>query len=198
MKTIFALVTALFVSSAMAQPANPQHMFEFNADSVLQGVFSIDKSKSRGRSSNNDTQMKLDLNYAWALPAMRNIQLGARLKYWKGTEAGRGSFEDYGGEIGAIYNFTRYMQEVDLMDAWYTSLYLGLGWANTYTSGIRDDEYFSTTVAVGKRFMLKQWGLNHLVYTPEIAFENLNSTTGGALEYSQNLQLRFLQFAVFF
>jgi hypothetical protein len=203
MKTIFALATALFVGSAFAQqPNNPSHMFEFNADSVLQGVFSLDKSKVRGGTSDNDTQLNLNLNYAYALPQMRALQVGARLNYNKATDAGRGDYEDYSGEIGAIYNYSPGQQEPDLMNSYYASLYLGLGWANNYGGSELDqgrkDEVFSQTVALGKRFDLSNWGINHLTYTPEIALENLNSTTGSNLEYSQNIQFRFLQFAVFF
>lgn len=198
MKTIFALATALIVGSAFAQPQDPKHMFEFNADSVLQGVFSVDRSNSRGQKPDNDTQLKLNLNYAYSLPMMRNLQLGSRINYWKGTEGGRGDFEDYGLQVGAIWNFSTNMQEVDLMESAYISLYLGLEWANNYTSGLRKDELLSSTLALGKRFKLNRWGLNHLVYTPEIALQSLNSTTGGQLEYSQNVQFRFLQFSVFF
>jgi hypothetical protein len=201
MKTIFALATALFVGSAFAQqPNNPKHMFEFNVDSVLQGFFSIDSSKSRGQKSDNDTQLNLNLNYAYSLPQAERIQLGGRVNYNKATDPGRGDYEDYGLEVGGIYNFNPTMQEVNLMQSWYASLYLGLGWANNY-SGVapRKDEILTTTLAVGKRIPLNEYiGVDHFVYTPEIALESTNSTTGGALEYSQNLQFRFLQFAVFF
>lgn len=200
MKTFFTLaVSSLFAISAFAQStSNPSHMFEFNADSVLQGTLNLDKSNSRNNSSDNDTQLGLDLNYAYALPMYRNIQLGARLKYIKGTEGGRGDYEDYGGQIGAIYNFSRGGQEVDLMNSIYTSLYLGYEWANNYSAGQRKDEVFRSTLALGKRFELSRWGVNHLVYSPEIALQNLNSKTGSNLEYSQSIQLRFLQFSVLF
>lgn len=169
-------------------------MFEFNADSVLQGILSFEKSKTRGSSADNDTQLDLTLNYAYSLPTMPRLQLGGRMNYTKGTEAGRGDLEDYGAEVGAILNHS-----ADLRNSFYASLYLGLGWANTYggaNSGT--DEILTSTVAVGKRFGMEAWGINHLTYTPEIALENINSTTGSALEYSQNIQLRFLQFSVFF
>lgn len=203
MKTILAAVaTALLMSSAFAQEGSSpmasssgsRHMFEFNADSVLQGILSFEKSKTRGSSADNDTQLDLTLNYAYSLPTMPRLQLGGRMNYTKGTEAGRGDLEDYGAEVGAILNHS-----ADLRNSFYASLYLGLGWANTYggaNSGT--DEILTSTVAVGKRFGMEAWGINHLTYTPEIALENINSTTGSALEYSQNIQLRFLQFSVFF
>ena len=204
MKTIFALVAAsLMIGSAYAQPANPRHMFEFNADSVLQGVFSLDKSKTKGSPSDNDTQLDLNLNYAYALPMLPQLQVGSRINYGKGTEFGRGDFEDYGLEVGGIWNFSPNMSEVDLMNSMYVSLYLGLGWTNNYGNDStidvqRKDEIISSTFAVGKRFGLTALGMNHVVYSPEIALESANSTTGSSLEYTQNIQFRFLQFSVFF
>jgi hypothetical protein len=208
MKTIFALVTALCVGSAFADMHVPSelkastsptaHMFEFNADSVLQGVLSLNKSKTKGTGATNDAQLNLHLNYAYSLANMPRLQLGGRLDYGKGTQAGRGHFEDYGFQVGAILNHS-----TDLMNSYYASLYLGLGWDNTYgNSGYgngKRDEVFSKTLAVGKRIALHRYfGINHVVYSPEIALQSLNSTTGAALQYSQNIQFRFLQFSVFF
>lgn len=173
-------------------------MFEFNADSVLGGLVSLDKSKSRGQSADNDVQFNFNLNYAYSLPAMPELQLGGRVNYNKGTEGGRGDFEDYGLEVGAIYNFNPGMNALDLMNSTYVSLYLGYGWNNNYTSPRSKDEVRSATVAVGRRFALTPIGLNNVVWSPEIALENLNSTTGGQLEYSQSIQFRVLQFSVFF
>lgn len=199
-KNLVLGIGTLFAFSAFAQStSNPSHMFEFNVDSVLQGSLNFDKSNSRGQSADNDTQLNLDLNYAYALPMMRNIQLGSRIKYNKGTEPGRGDFEDYGAQIGAIYNFSRSGQEADLMNSVYASLYLGYEWANNYSGiGKRKDEVFRSTIALGKRYEMARWGANHLVYSPEIAMQNINSKTGGTLEYSQSIQLRFLQFSVLF
>ncbi|HLW57531.1 MAG TPA: hypothetical protein VKY27_09105 [Bacteriovoracaceae bacterium] len=199
MKKTLAVLSALLVSSAYAQTSGgPSHMFEFNADSVLGGLVSLDKSKTRGKSADNDVQFDFDLNYAYSLPAMPQIQLGARVNYNKGTEGGRGDFEDYGLEVGAIYNFNPGMNTLDLMNATYLSLYLGMGWNNNYTSPRSKDEVRSATVALGRRVSLAPMGLNSVVWSPEIAMENLNSTTGGQLEYSQNIQFRVLQFSVFF
>ncbi len=178
----------------MDSSSGSRHMFEFNADSVLKGILSFDKSKTRGSEADNDTQLDISLNYAYSLPTMPMLQLGGRLNYDKGTMAGRGDLEDYSAEVGAILNLS-----ADLRNALYASLYLGLGWANTYggaNSGT--DEILTSTLAVGKRFGMDAWGIKHLTYTPELALENINSTTGSSLEYSQNLQFRFLQFSVFF
>lgn len=199
MKKIIAALSCLFVGSAFAQTSGgPTHMFEFNADSVLGGLVSLDKSKSRGKSADNDVQFDFNLNYAYSLPGMPALQLGGRVNYNKGTEGGRGDFEDYGLEVGAIYNFNPGMNALDLMNSTYVSLYLGYGWNNNYTSPRSKDEIRSATIAVGRRFALTPIGLNNVVWSPEIALENLNSTTGGQLEYSQNIQFRVLQFSVFF
>lgn len=203
MKTILAVALASLVaipafaqegSTALDSSSGSKHMFEFNADSVLQGILSFDKSKTRGKASDNDMQLDLDLNYAWALTNHPRIQIGSRVKYEKGTEAGRGDLEDYGLEVGAIWNWVQ-----DLKNSPYASLYLGYNWANTYGQAVgRKDEVRTATLALGKRFGMERWGINHLTYTPEIAFESSDSTTGSNLEWSQNVQLRFLQFSVFF
>lgn len=191
MKTIIALATALLMGSAFAQ--SNTHMFEFNADSVLNGVISFDKTKTKGAPADNDTQLDLDLNYAYALASMPRLQLGSRLAYGKGTASGRGDFEDYGLQVGAIINHIP-----DLQNALYASLYIGMNWANTYTGGNSHDENWVTTVAVGKRYAMDRFGIKHLTYSPEVALQNMNSTTGSTVEYSQNIQFRFLQFSVFF
>jgi hypothetical protein len=195
MKTIFALATALLIGTSAYAQDGTTHMFEFNADSVLQGVLSFEKSKTRGGTSDNDTQLNLHLNYAYSIPSMPRLQVGGRANYEKGTEAGRGDLEDYSFEAGAIVNWWE-----DLRNSPYASLYVGYGWANTYGNAAagRKDEVITSTLAVGKRMALDAWGIRHLTYTPEIALENSNSTTGSALEYSQNIQFRFLQFSVFF
>jgi hypothetical protein len=205
MKKILGLTAAaLFASSAYAQVGMPAvepltsasgttHMFEFNADSILQGVFSIDKSKEKGSDADNDSQLDLLLNYAYQLPGAPRFQLGGRFNYEKGTEAGRGDSEDYGFEVGGIINHSE-----DLMNSAYASLYLGLGWANSYGGPNIEDEFTSTTLAVGKRFNMEAWGLKHLTYSPEVAFENLNFSSSESNDYSQSLQFRFLQFSVFF
>ena len=199
MKTIFALGAALLLmGSAFAQNggvgAGYKHMFEFNADSVMRGIFSFDKSKTPGNASDNDTQLDLRLNYAYALEQLPRIQLGGRVNYLKDTNTS-GDIENYGFQVGAILNHS-----ADLQNSIYASLYLGMIWNQVYgsASGNTMDEVMQSTLAVGKRFSLDQWGIKHLTYTPEIALQNQNSTTGGNLDYSQSLQFRFLQFAVFF
>lgn len=200
MKTIIALGTALLLmSSAFAQDgmgagAGYKHMFEFNADSVLGGLFSFDKSKTPGKSADNDTELDLRLNYAYALPAMPRIQIGGRLNYLKDTNTA-GDIENYGFQVGGIWNHS-----ADLQNSIYASLYLGLLWNRVYGSaaGNTMDEVRQTTLAFGKRFAMDRWGVKHLTYSPEIALQNENSTNGGNFEYQQSLQFRFLQFSVFF
>ncbi len=200
MKKILTLVAAsLFSLGAYAQSAtNPKHMINFQVDDLFLGTVNFDSAKARGQDSDNDTQVQLDLNYAYALPNLRNLQVGAKVNYEKGTEGGRGDFEDYGADIGAIWNFQFRGNELDLKNSMYLSAFVGYGWDNTYTSGLEDDEIFRTTAALGKRFSLENWGVDYLTYSPEIALQSINSKTGGALEYSQSLQLRFLQFSVLF
>lgn len=200
MKKILTVVAAsLFGLSAFAQSASdPKHMINFQVDDLFLGTLNLDKSKTRGQDADNDTQLQLDLNYAYALPQLRNLQVGAKVNYEKGTEAGRGDIEDWGGDIGAYWNFQFHGRELDLKNSFYASLFVGYGWANTYTGGLDDDEIFRSTAALGKRYSLERWGIDYLTYTPEIAFQTVNSKTGGQLEYSQSMQFRFLQFSVLF
>lgn len=199
MKKILTLaVASLFSLGAYAQNNEPNHMINFQVDDLFLGSLNFDSSKSRGQDSDTDTQLNLDLNYAYALPTLRNLQVGAKVNYEKGTEGGRGDFEDYGADIGAIWNFQFGGKQLDLKNSLYASLFVGYGWDNNYTGGNDDDEVFRTTGAIGKRFSLERWGIDYLTYTPEVALQSINSKTGGQLEYSQSLQLRFLQFSVLF
>lgn len=192
MKTIFALATALIAGSALAQ--TPRHMIDFNADSLLNGYLSFSRSKAKGQESDRNTNLNLDLNYAYALPAMPQIQVGGQFKYQKGVFAGRGDSEDYIADVGAWWNHRE-----TLNDTLYVKAMLGLGWVNNYNSSSpRKDEVLRSTFAIGHRFPLTRWGMNHVTYSPEVALQNVNSTTGSALEYRQDIQLRFLQFSVLF
>lgn len=196
MKKILALASALLVGSAYAQGSSGQsHMFEFNADSILNGVLSFGKSKTAGSSADNDMNLDLRLNYAYTLPQYNMIQVGGGLDYASGTQAGRGDLEDYGFNLAAYFNNTS-----DLQNAYYASIKWGIEWAHTYggNNGNTSDEVGTLQLAVGKRVDLSYWGIKHLTYTPEIAFVNQDSSTRSALEYSQDLQFRFLQFSVFF
>jgi hypothetical protein len=189
MKTILALATALFVGTAFAQET--KNMIEFNADSVLLANYAFNKSKTRSQDPDNDSQATFQGGYAMSLAAMPQLQVGGRVNYTKATKSN--DEENYGLQIGVIWNHIP-----DLANALYASLYYGMQWNNTYGSANTSDENRLTTLAVGKRFDLKHWGVNHLTYTPEIALINQNSTTRSNIEYSQSVQLRVLQFSVFF
>lgn len=170
-----------------------RHMFEFNADSSLFGMLSFNRSKARGTSTDNNTELNLDLNYAYSLPMIPRLQLGGRGLYVKDVSAA-GDVENWGLQIGAIYNLSD-----DLQNAFYGSIYGGMLWNHEYgRTGAGDDEVTVATLAVGKRFDLDRWGINHVTYTPEIALQTKNSLTRRSFDYTQDLQFRFLQFSVFF
>ena len=205
MKTILALTSVLMLGSAYGQTteiaplhsaSGKSHMFEFNADSVLNGLFSFDKSKTPGKSADNDIEMDLKLNYAYRLPTMPMLQVGGRMNYVKDTNS-LGDIENWGLQVGGILNDSE-----DLQNSMYASLYLGMNWNKNYgaasSGGSNDEEVMISTLALGKRYSMEGWGIKQLTYTPEVAFQNLTSTTGGSLDYAQSLEFRFLQFAVFF
>lgn len=222
-KTILAVTTALLMTAAYADPnynstsdygtgsgwdsnyressmgtgqsadaGNDTHMIESNVDSLIRGAYSFDKSKNRGSSADNDSQADLVLNYAFKFHD--RWQFGTRLNYLHRT-AQLGDQENYGFQLGLFYNFSE-----NLMQSFYLSLFSGLEWQRTYGSsaGNPRDEVWKTTFAAGKRFTLARWNIAHLVYSPEIALVTAKSTTGTNVEYSQNIQLRFLQFSLFF
>jgi len=203
MKAFIVLATALMIGtnsyaetmgvSPLTSTTGTKHMFDFTADSVLRGVLSFGKSKIPGESSDSDVQMDLRLNYAYQLDSMPQIQLGGRFDYLKDT-ASAGDIENWGIQVGGIWN-----QSTDLLNTMYASLYLGMLWNREYGSGAgENDEVLYTTLALGRRYSMEKWGIKHLTYTPEIAFQNKNSTNGGDFTYTQSLEFRFLQFSVFF
>ena len=203
MKALLILATVLTMGnfsyaqtmgiSPLKSSTGTKHMFDFTADSVLRGVLSFGKSKLPGEDSDTDIQMDVRLNYAYQLDSMPQLQLGTRLDYLKDT-ASAGDIENWGIQIGGIWN-----QSTDLLNSMYASLYLGMLWNREYGPGAgENDEVLYSTLALGRRYSMEKWGVKHLTYTPEIAFQNRNSTNGGDFSYTQSLELRFLQFSVFF
>ena len=213
MKKILALSLALLSGSAFAQDAQDKnqkmetggtdrvpaaaegmrYMFEFNADSMLNGVLSFDKSKVNGSDSDTDTKANISLNYAYGVAPQ--LQIASRINYFNGI-SGNGDLENFDFSIGAN-NSSSKTEFALTTEAGYVSLYFGAGWSQDFGAGTRDDLRIST-LAIGRRIPLTTWGLKHVTYTPEVAMKSVNSTTGEGLDYSTSLQFRFLQFSVFF
>lgn len=206
MKKIFTLGLALLSFSALANyqqdssfmqkmermPAAAEgmrHMFEFNVDSVLSGAISFEKSKIKGSGADNDTKANLSFNYAYGIASF--LQVGTRFNYFSGI-AGGSDLENFEISFGGILNTME-----DFTQSAYLSLYFGAGWAQDFGGSTRDDLRL-VTMALGKRLPLDRWGLKNVTYTPEIALKSVTSTNDSSLDYSQALELRFLQFSVFF
>lgn len=167
-----------------------RHMLEFSPETMEAAVLSFDRIKSKGSDADNGTNLNFDMNYAYGIAP--NVQVGARFHYLSGL-SGANPSEGLNIQVGGIYNF-----DTDFTQSLYASLYLGAGWQQQFgNKGSRDDLRYMT-LAVGKRFPLTMFGIKHVTYTPEIALQTVNSTTNDALDYSQSLQLRLLQFSVFF
>lgn len=193
MKKYLVLSTALLLAGSAWAEEGDNNMLEFDAESVILGKWSFDKAKTPGQDPDNDSELSLNLNYARKLMRWPTLQVGGNLNYLKDTDDS-GDVENYGFMVGVIYNFRE-----TLKTSPYVSFYTGLNWNHQYggtSSG--DDEVLTSVLALGKRVTLEPWGMKHLTYSPEIALRSANSTTGGNLEYAQSLELRFLQFAVFF
>lgn len=210
MKKIFAMAMVLASGSALAQSyfgaptyaqnqeaspvamANPgvRHMLEFSPETMEAAVLSFDRIKSKGSDADNGTNLNFNVNYAYGVS--QNIQAAARFHYLSGL-AGANPTEGLNMQFGGIYNFIP-----DFTQSSYVSLFLGLGYQQQFgNNGSRDDLRYMT-FAFGQRFPLTMFGIKHVTYTPEIAFQTINSTTNDSLDYSQSLELRLLQFSVFF
>lgn len=186
-KMPLTLILGLSTSALWAQARN--HMIDFNADSIVQGALNVGKTKNRGSHADNGTDLKLLLNYAYKVAP--KLQVGVRTNYVK--DSTKLNSEGWGMDVGAIWNF-----QEDMMNTAYASFYLGMQWDNTYGALASSDEIRRATLAVGKRFDMKVFGIDHVTWSPEIALQSLNSTTASALDYATNIQFRFLQFSVLF
>lgn len=173
----------------LAQPGM-RHMFEFNVDSALRAAISFDKIKTKGASSDNNTNSNLSFNYAYGVH--RFIQAGMRFNYFSGVN-GTEDEENMDFSVGGILNSSE-----DFTNAAFVALYVGAGWAQQFGNDASRDDLRFATLSVGKRIPLERWGIKHVTYTPEIALKMTNSTTDESIDYAQSLQLRFLQFSVFF
>ena len=174
-------------------PEGMRHMLEFNTESVISGLISIDKSKGQGTDADNDVRTDLSFNYAYGVA--RNLQIGVRFNYFNGVE-GNADKENYDLSVGGIFNF-----DEDFLNTTYTSLYLGTGSRQIFSNGghtNQRDEVQITTLALGKRASLEKLGLKQVTWNPELAYRNENSTSNEGYDYLQSLEVRFLQFAVFF
>jgi len=167
-----------------------RHMFSFGLDSIESAALSFEKIKTKGTDSDVETNLDLDLNYAYGIHPM--LQVAARLNYFNGVN-GSADEENLGGQVGAILN-----SNTDFTNSYFVAAYIGLGISQRFGSAASRDSFRTGQVAVGKRFSLEEWGLKHLTYSPEISFDMMNSMTGDSLDYSQSLRFKILQFSVFF
>lgn len=185
MKMLLVVLAVVLSTSAFAQ----KHMVSVDAGELV-GVLNWSTSKDKGQSSQEDKSRDLTLNYAYTLTSY--LQVGGKLNYSKNTYTG-GSDEDYGFQVGAIYN-----HGADIRSAYYASLYTGLNWQNGYGTNHYHAEVLSTTVAAGKRIPLTKLGLENVVYSPELSWTSQNPTTTVDVEWQQDLRVKFLNFSVFF
>lgn len=214
MKTILALVTAMSFGTAFAQSSmrgqqnnfggmldiekqeakateGQRHMIEFDAQSIPSLVYSIEKLKTKGTDSENESGSNLGFNYAYSIHP--NIQVGGRFKYFNGRSANNDA-EELNVQVGGWFN----TKAGDLQNSPYASLHLGAGYAQTFGTGGGRDDLILTTLAAGKRFSMENWGVKHVTWTPEIALVQTNSTNDKNFDYRQALEFRLIQFAVIF
>jgi len=169
-----------------------RHMIEFNAQSLPTLVLGFKRDKSGG-SAETGTDLKFSVNYAYGIHKF--LQAAFRFNYNSALSGGSTSgtdVENVGGQVGVIVN-----SDSDFTNAAYLSLYLGAGYEQNFGAQTRED-LRTTQLAVGKRIPMARWGVKHVVYSPELALVNTNSTTNASFDYRQAVELRLFQFSAFF
>lgn len=187
MKLLALVVVMLLSMSAFAQ----KHMVEFNADSVTLGTFNFSNSKDRGQDSSENKIWALSGNYAHSVTD--HIQAGTQFSYTKFHTASSGHSENLEILVGGIYNL-----DTDFRKSFYASVYAGWEWGHS-TKPNASTEDFVSKFGLGKRIPLSMFNLENVTYSPEVAFKSTNSTkSSSTTEWTQDLQIKFLQFSVFF
>lgn len=205
MKTIFALAAAaLTVGTAFAQDDSswlniaPQeqkaaegqrHMVEFNADSIPTIIYSIERSKTKGTDSDNDSSSNITLNYAYTIHP--NVQVGGRFSFFNGIFANN-DVERLNIQVGGWFN----TKAGDLQNSPYIAAHVGTGYSQTFGDAGGRDDLWSGQIALGKRFSLEDWGVQAVSWTPEVAFVSENSTNNSNFDYRQAMEFRVLQFSI--
>ncbi len=177
------------IQSQEARPSDGnRHMIEFNAEAIPSLVYAIEKTKTKGTNSDNDSDTTLGINYAYSIHP--NVQVGGRLNYFNGVFANN---DVERMDVSAVGWFNL---NSDLKNSAFASLSLGTGFAQTFgTNGGRDDLWLAG-LSVGKRFSLERFGVNNVSFTPEVALTNQNSTNNSSFDYRQATEFRLIQFSV--
>lgn len=210
MKTILALTASLAVGTAYAQTDSnwasdsgyfniadrqeqtqqgQKHMIEFNAQSMPSILYAIQKAKTRGTSSDNDSASTINFNYAYTIHP--NVQVGGRFNYFNGIFANN-DVERMDVQVGGWFN----TKAGDLQNSPYISAHLGTGYAQTFGERGGRDDLWIASAAIGKRFSMEGWGVKNVSWTPEIALVSVNSTNNSSFDYRQATEFRLLQFSV--
>lgn len=189
MKLLIAVVALAASLSAVAQS---KHMVSFGTSNQTLGSLAWNSEKSRGSDAEEDKSIFLMGNYAYSLND--HIQVGGNLNYTS-FKFSTDNSESYGFQVGGYYNLNS-----DFRKSMYASVFAGWDWGydNSKFSDVSRTETFKTTVAVGHRYPLSFLNLENVTYSPEIAFVSNNSTKKSDTEWSQSLEFRLIQFAVFF
>lgn len=166
-----------------------KHMIEFNANSIPTLIWSFTKDKTKGTASENDSDIALDMNYAYTIHP--NFQVGGRLNYFTGI-SGNNDQENLLLQAVGWFN----TKAGDLQNSPFLSLAVGGGYAQTYGEAGTRDDLLNAAITAGKRFGMDRWGVKHLTWTPEVALTSSNSTNNDSFDYRQALEFRFLQFSV--
>jgi hypothetical protein len=179
----FAVFFLLVSFSAFAQNL---HMIEMSTSTSALGAFTYSDS---GPGSASSTSGYVGGNYAYKISP--RVQLGVQANYSR-FHSDYSTTEGYNFMVGGILNFSD-----DLTNAFYTSLYGGMGWNHYSGNGNNSIENLNGKVAFGKRFALTSLNLPNVTYSPEISYTRSEYTKSAAYGVN-NVSIRFLQFSVFF
>jgi hypothetical protein len=181
MKVFVLIMMILFAVPAFSQTGN-LHMIEMSTTTSTLGALTFSDD-----GSTTDKSGYVGANYAYRIAP--RIQVGLQGNYSR-FESGVTS-ETYNFMVGGILNF-----DDDITNAFYSSLYAGMGWNHYSGRQNAHRETLSGRVALGKRFAFKSLNLPNVTYSPEISYtrdENTKSAYG-----VNSVSIRFLQFSIFF
>lgn len=166
------------------------HMIEMSTNNTALGALVFSNSGGGGQADKSNTTIYLGGNYAYKISP--RVQLGVMGDYYRSFN--NSNVDAYGLMVGGIYNF-----DDNLTEALYVSLYGGFAWFNYYDRNVvsgAHQESAKGKIALGKRFPLTRLNLPNVTYSPEISYSRTENNRNSG--WSNQYQIRFLQFSVFF
>lgn len=205
------LIVLLGLSGAWAQTTIPKHMVIFGHDTRVGFAGSatkFDPAASSAIDAADISQGNLSLNYAYSIS--QRFQLGFILKSNSDTTEIKGKNgitvkteeSDFSFYVTGTYNFND-----DFFNSFYLGALAGVGAseseATTTGAATTKQEIDATLFGLyfGKRFTLKSWGIENLVYSPRLQISSVKygkdyKTMG--LEDAMTVDIQLVSFDLLF